>query len=143
MRKGYTILPLIILVLMIGSCEITLAHPAPEFFLIKTWRLVKVKEGEITERTNNLEKFRMTFYEDGALDYTEENGEVFEGDWSLNSSGSVINTNLTSKDNVGVVIEERWTIIELGLRRLRLVRELGDNKDGKYTRTYFLEAVPQ
>jgi hypothetical protein len=63
------------------------------------------------------------------------------GSWQLNSTATeLILTpgNCTDPDSV-----ERWTIIAVELRRLRLERKRSEDKRGTLNITYFLEAVPQ
>ena len=137
-----------LIVILQSGCEITLDPPETEFFLTRTWKLSAVKNGEISETVPGIENFRVTVVEDGTLKLIDFDGSEYDGEWQLNSTNSVIETryfNYPDPDTGTVVAEKvyRWTIISIELRSLRLNQELGDNKSGKYTRTYFFEAVPQ
>ena len=151
MKRLLTVLAIAVLGLWIQSCEIVVDPPETGFFVAKTWRLVKVRNGQINECVQGLEKYRLIL-NDSTNRFVEISKElencspnlndvripIDSGAWQLNSTGSeiILNREIAGK-------QERWTIIELELRKMRLERVLEADKVGSYSLTYFLEAVPQ
>lgn len=149
MRIVVFILALFCLLTLV-NCEITLDPPDTDFFLTKTWRIADLKNGEISETEPGQENYRLTLVEDGSLKLVDFDEQEYDGSWRLNSTNSVLETiyfdypDPNSPDKIKIPeVLFRWTLIEISVRNFRANQELSLGKPGKYTRTYFFEAVPQ
>lgn len=127
------------------QCKSSGLDPAPDIDLNKTWKASEVKEGGTVVYkaggTANIypgySKFRMVF-EPAKVTYTEFTGDVFSGNWTLDSGGKKLTFQGLNPVPFGTNATIEYTLVSWSQSQLILQRTTPNPKTGNSLNEYTL-----